>query len=70
MFFYRLPFHVLDLLWYAKEHSVPQMEAARVMGLTEVQVGRAFDDIDRKIRTTDFLRLLPPKLGAPETNSQ
>jgi NAD+ synthase len=69
-FFYRLPFDVLDLLWYAKEHSVPHVEAARVMGLTEVQVGRAFDDIDRKIRTTDFLRLLPPMLGAPETNSQ
>jgi hypothetical protein len=40
------------------------------MGLQEVQVGRAFDDIDRKIRTTDFLRLLPPMLGAPDGNSQ
>jgi NAD+ synthase len=69
-FFYRLPFDVLDLLWYAKENSVPHVETARVMGLTEVQVGRAFDDIDRKIRTTDFLRLLPPKLGAPETNNR
>ena len=63
-FFYRLPFDTLDLLWYAKEHQVPKDEAARVMGLNEVQVGRAFDDIDRKIRTTDFLRLLPPMLQA------
>jgi len=67
-FFYRLPFETLDLLWFAKEHSVPHVEAARVMGLTEVQVGRAFDDIDRKIRTTDFLRLLPPMLQAPDGN--
>lgn len=65
-FFYRLPFETLDLLWYAKEHDIPKAEAARVMGLNEVQVGRAFDDIDRKIRTTDFLRLLPPMLGAPD----
>jgi NAD+ synthase len=65
-FFYRLPFETLDLLWYAKEHQVPKVEAARVMGLNEVQVGRAFDDIDRKIRTTDFLRLLPPMLEAPD----
>jgi NAD+ synthase len=69
-FFYRLPFHVLDLLWYAKEQNVPKTEVAKVMGLNEVQVDRAFDDIDRKIRTTEFLRLLPPKLGAPEGNGQ
>ena len=35
-------------------------EVAQVMGLTEVQVQRAFDDIVRKERTTQFLRLLPP----------
>jgi NAD+ synthase len=69
-FFYRLPFHVLDLLWYAKEQNVPKAEVAKVMGLNEVQVDRAFDDIDRKIRTTEFLRLLPPKLGAPAGNGQ
>jgi NAD+ synthase len=69
-FFYRLPFHMLDLLWYAKEREVPKAEVAKVMGLEEVQVGRAFDDIDRKIRTTDFLRLLPPMLGAPDGNSR
>jgi NAD+ synthase len=69
-FFYRLPFHVLDLLWYAKEQNVPKTEVAKVMGLNEVQVDRAFDDIDRKIRTTEFLRLLPPKLGAPAGNGQ
>lgn len=69
-FFYRLPFDVLDLLWYAKERGVPKADVAKVMGLQEVQVGRAFDDIDRKIRTTDFLRLLPPMLKAPDGNSQ
>jgi NAD+ synthase len=69
-FFYRLPFEVLDLLWYAKEQNIPKTEVAKVMGLKEVQVDRAFDDIDRKIRTTEFLRLLPPKLGAPEANGQ
>src|ERR1051325_7917515 len=69
-FFYRLPFDVLDLLWYAKEHGIPKADVAKVMGLQEVHAGRAFDDIDRKIRTTDFLRLLPPMLGAPEANSR
>ncbi len=64
-FFYRLPFETLDLLWHAMEHKVPKAEVAAAMGLTEVQVQRGFDDITRKIRTTQFLRLLPPMLEAP-----
>jgi len=65
-FFYRLPFETLDLLWFALEHNVPPAAAAAVMGLTEIQVQRAFDDITRKHRTTEYLRLLPPVLPAAE----
>lgn len=65
-FFYRLPFATLDALWYALEHKVPAAEAAQVMGLTAIQVQRVYDDITRKNRTTDYLRLLPPVLSAPE----
>lgn len=58
-FFFRLPFETMDLLWYAQEHGVAADEAARVMGLTEVQVQRAYADFTRKARTTDYLRMLP-----------
>jgi len=64
-FFFRLPYATLDLLWLAMEQRVPAAETAKVMGLTEVQVQRVFDDISRKIKTTDFLRLLPPMMDAP-----
>jgi NAD+ synthase len=64
-FFYRLPFETLDLLWLAMESNAPKAEVAAAMGLSEVQVQRGFDDITRKIRTTQFLRLLPPMLEAP-----
>ncbi len=56
-FFFRLPFEVMDLLWYAQEHGVPIPEVAQVMGLTEEQVQRVFDDLTRKRRTTDYLRM-------------
>ena len=56
-FFFRLPFETLDLLWYAQEHRVPAGEAATVMGLTEVQARRVYDDIVRKQRATQYLRL-------------
>jgi NAD+ synthase len=59
-FFFRLPFETLDLLWFALEQRVPIAEAAAVMGLPETHVEHVFDDIRRKQRTTEFLRLQPP----------
>ncbi len=64
-FFFRLPFEVMDLLWYALEHGVPASEAARVMALTEEQVRRVYDDLTRKQRTTQYLRTLPIDYAAP-----
>ncbi|MBN2473587.1 MAG: NAD(+) synthase [Pirellulales bacterium] len=58
-FFFRLPFEVLDLLWYAWEHKVDPAQAARVLELDEDQVQRAFDDFARKRQTTEFLRTPP-----------
>jgi len=58
-FFFRLPFEVMDLLWYAQEHDVPVAQVAQVMELTEEQVRRVFDDLERKRRTTAYLRAPP-----------
>jgi NAD+ synthase len=58
-FFFRLPFETMDLLWYAQEQGVPISEVAKVMGLSEIQVQRAFDDFNRKSRTTEYLRMQP-----------
>jgi NAD+ synthase len=63
-FFFRLPFAQMDLLWYALEHEVAAEEAARVMELSAQQVQRAYDDLLRKQRTTEYLRL--PPLGIEE----
>ncbi|MCL7455007.1 MAG: NAD(+) synthase [Anaerolineae bacterium] len=58
-FFFRLPFETMDLLWYALESNVPVAETARVMGLSEEQVRRAFSDLTGKERTTRYVRTLP-----------
>jgi len=68
-FFFRLPFEVMDLLWYAQEHDVPGPEVARVMSLTEEQVQRVFADLTRKQRTTQYLRTLPIDYSNPPTSS-
>jgi len=62
-FFFRLPFEMMDLIWYAQEHNVPIAEVAQVMSLTEEQVRRAFSDLERKRRTTEYLRMVPIGYG-------
>ncbi len=66
-FFFRLPFETMDLLWYAQQNAIPVGNVARAMGLTENQVQSAFDDLLRKQRTTDYLRMSPISLGIPPT---
>lgn len=69
-FFFRLPFETMDLLWYAQEHNIPKAEVGAVMGLTEDQVQRAFDDFTRKFRTTSYLRMPPLELNQPEVSAR
>lgn len=65
-FFFRLPYQTLDLIWFALENKIPAAEVARGMNLGEDQVQRVFDDIVRKQRTTEFLRLQPPVMPSPQ----
>jgi NAD+ synthase len=67
-FFFRLPFHLMDLIWYALEHDIPTGEVAAVLGMSEEQVKIAQDDIVRKQRTTDYLRMSPLELAALEAS--
>ena len=65
-FFFRLPFETLDLIWHGLELGLPAAQVAGVMAMTEIQVQRVFDDIQRKQRTTHYLRMPPlvPELPA------
>ncbi len=58
-FFFRLPFATMDLIWYALEHDIPAVEAAPVLELSAQQVQRVYDDLLRKQRTTEYLRMPP-----------
>jgi NAD+ synthase len=71
-FFFRLPFETMDLLCFAQEHNVPMPEITAVMGLSETQVRRAFNEFSQKRRTTHYLRTAPVHLRAvdePERQS-
>jgi NAD+ synthase len=64
-FFFRLPFDILDLLWYAQEHAVPLEEVSAVLGLSEEQIKRVYADLTSKQRSTLYLRMPPVEIVSP-----
>ena len=62
-FYFRLPFGLMDLLWYAQEHQVSAEATAQSLELTPAQVRRVFDDFTRRKRSTAYLRTPPLDLA-------
>lgn len=58
-FFYQLPFETMDLIWYGWENGYSPEEIGNVMGYTADEVLNIFASFERKIRTTEYLRLSP-----------
>ncbi len=58
-FFFRVPFEILDVIWFGYEHGVPNAEIAGALDLQVEQVERVVKDIVRKRRTTEYLRTAP-----------
>lgn len=56
-FFFRLPFDILDTIWYGYDQGIPNEEIAQGLNLTVEQVERVVNDIIRKQRTTTYLRM-------------
>lgn len=58
-FFFRLPFDILDRIWYGWENGVSLDNIANALNLTGEQVNNVISDIKRKISTTEYLRKEP-----------
>jgi len=66
-FFFRLPFDILDRIWYGWENGVPSEKIASVLELSVDQVNNVIVDIKRKITTTEYLRKEPLDLKSIES---
>ena len=58
-FFFRVPFEILDRVWFGWEQGVPSKKIAEALELTEENVESIIHDTHRKIRTTEYLRMEP-----------
>ncbi len=58
-FFYQLPFEQMDRYWYGFENGYSAEEVAEVMGETSERVESLYRNFERKMKTTDYLRMEP-----------
>ena len=58
-FFFRLPFEILDTIWFGWENKVSPGDIAIALDLKEEQVVNVINDIKRKIAATEYLRMNP-----------
>jgi NAD+ synthase len=58
-FFFRLPFEILDTIWYGWEKGVSSVEIAKALDIQPEQVDNVIHDIKRKIAATEYLRMNP-----------
>jgi len=58
-FFFGVDFEILDHVWYALENGISAADVAGVLELEENQVERVMRDIQQKMRTTEYLRMIP-----------
>jgi NAD+ synthase len=59
-FFYRIPFDILDIIWFGYEQGVPKEEIGAALKLSIQQVECVIIDIVRKQNATEYLRTPPP----------
>jgi len=57
-FFFRVSFEILDKVWLAWENGMSNELIANMMGLTDQQVKNIINDISRKIKATEYLRMI------------
>lgn len=58
-FFFRLPFDILDTIWFGWEKGVASAEIASALDLKPEQVDNVIHDIKRKMAATEYLRMNP-----------
>jgi NAD+ synthase len=63
-FYFSVPYDVLDMCLYGRNHDLPADEVARLLSLETEQVERIYKDIEAKRRTTRYQHM-PPLLVEP-----
>jgi NAD+ synthase len=63
-FFFKLPFDILDRIWFGWEKNIPVEQIARTLSLNEELVQNVIKDTIRKKNTTEYLRKEPLNINS------
>ncbi|NTV99697.1 MAG: NAD(+) synthase [Oscillochloris sp.] len=58
-FYYRLPFELMDLIWYGLDNNIPAADVASALAISAQQVENVYRDLTQKSRSTEYLRAKP-----------
>lgn len=58
-FFFQMPYHEMDLIWYGMENEINPKEVGKALGKTEDEIKHIYNNLIRKKRTTEYLRMAP-----------
>jgi NAD+ synthase len=58
-FYFSVPYYVLDLCLYSRNHGVPASEVARMLAMKTEHVERVYQDIETKRKTTSYQHRAP-----------
>jgi NAD+ synthase len=62
-FFFKVPFDILDRIWYGWEKGFSVKEIAEALNMSDDQVQVVINDVKQKIQSTEYLRQEPISLG-------
>lgn len=58
-FFFQMPYHEMDLIWYGMENQIPTVEIGKALGKTTEEIELLYKNLSRKQKTTEYLRMAP-----------
>lgn len=60
-FFFQMPYHEMDLIWYGLENKISPEEVGNVLGKSAIEIEMIYNNLRRKHKTTEYLRTAPLK---------
>ena len=58
-FFFQMPYHEMDLIWYGMENEINPEEVGKVVNKTSDEIKHIYNNLKRKKSTTAYLRMAP-----------
>lgn len=58
-FFFQMPYHEMDLIWYGMENEINPEDVGKVLNKTTDEIKHIYNNFKRKKSTTTYLRMAP-----------